>query len=123
MKASEVIAAKLPAKAKRERWGPKDLRRDRGLLHGLRSVRVEDVSARMHVVCCACEKAPKVRRLCVQSGSGRYGKKAVYCIGCGGPFLERGSQEYARARLFLRLGGIPVKDRLNHAAESEGIRL
>lgn len=120
MKASDQIAAQLPAK-KPERKAA--AQRKPGLLHSMRAVQVENVSVRMKKECATCAKRPKVRRLVVQSGGGRYGKEDVYCIKCGREKLALWAQEYDRAEAFLMLGAIPVGKRVNADDVSEGIRL
>lgn len=121
MKASDQIAAKLPKLA-----APKAVRARRrkpGLLHSMRSVNVEDVSAAMKKPCATCGAKPKVRRLVVGSGGGRYGKEDVYCITHGMAFLQKSEAEYRRAWGFLQRGFIPQNLRTDPENESEGIRL
>lgn len=97
MKASDKIAAALPAeKVKKPRRAQKP-----GLLHSSRAIEIEQVSGRMTTVCRMCAERPKVRRVTLNVGGGRYGKQHVYCIKCGRDFLDKSQQEYVRAIAFL----------------------
>lgn len=120
MKASDQIAAQLPVETPKRKASS---RRKPGLLHAMRAVQVEDVSVAMKKVCATCATRPKVRRLVVGSGGGRYGKEDVYCIKCGREKLALWAQEYDRAESFLMLGEIPMGKRVDAENGSEGIRL
>lgn len=98
--ASDQIAAKLPAKPKRKA----SARRKPGLLHSMRAVEVEDVSAAMKKPCVMCATKPSIRRLAVRVGGGRYATESVYCMPCGLDWLVDRKVEYERAGLFLLSG-------------------
>ena len=79
-----------------------------GLWFSTLSVEVQVATPRMRKVCCDCDKVPQIRRLVVKRGAGRHATTDVYCITCGGAFLEHMSKECARASTYLHEGQVGV---------------